>query len=76
MELNFEYSGQSEEKHECRSRREGDWVIYTCPHHDCDYERRFNVRTGEMEFHGISTEILHHGRSAPVGIDPVSINLN
>lgn len=44
----FEFNGLSDDTHECTSHREGEWMIFRCPH--CPgYERRFNWVTGEMQ---------------------------
>ncbi|MBK8426398.1 MAG: hypothetical protein IPL27_10725 [Lewinellaceae bacterium] len=49
------FKGLPSDTHHCTSHRDGDWVIWRCPH--CtDYERRMNWQTGEMRtLHGRST---------------------
>lgn len=53
--------GQSETHHECESRREGDWLIFSCPH--CpDYQRKYHLVSGEMQVRpGQDPTIQHHG---------------
>ena len=73
-ELNIDNSNQ--EKHECDSRKEGDWIIYTCCHPDCDYDRRFNVVTKKMEFHGTYSEIIHRGQFQATGLQLENLSSN
>lgn len=55
--------------HTCDSRREGEWVIWTCA--ECEsYERHMNLRTGEMWSQANHPEILHTGLHLPVGVSP------
>lgn len=52
------------ETHKCESRREGDWIIFTC--RECsDYERRYNWRTGSMKVTDPNPKINHNGEYAP-----------
>ena len=45
IEINL--TNSDDDRHECESTREGDWIIFTCPH--CPgYERRMNLRTRDM----------------------------
>lgn len=71
----LEFQGKEEfERHVCHGKREGDWLIFSCPH--CSYERRFNRATGEMKVrHGLPTA-LHSGQHLPVGIDFNTLNAN
>lgn len=73
-EIKMDNSNQ--EKHECDSRKEGNWIIYTCCNPDCDYDRRFNVITRKMEFHGTYSEIIHQGKYQPIGVQLDKLNLN
>lgn len=45
--------------HICRSRRDGNWIVYTCPR--CDYEMRENWKTGEMRVTNVKMDIRHSG---------------
>ena len=61
--------------HECTAERVGDWVVFTCPH--ClDYERRINLKTGDMKTHAPYNTIKHSGMFAPVGLQPEKYNPN
>lgn len=54
----------SETYHPCKSARDGDWIIFTCP--VCaDYERRINWRTEELRVKGGKPEIQHSGEYIP-----------
>ena len=55
--------------HECTAERDGDWVIFTCPHCD-DYVRRMNFKTGEMPPMKSWNDIPHRGLFVPVGLQP------
>ncbi len=61
---------ENELRHTCITSREGEWVIFKCP--ICkDYERRMNLRTGEMKSKiGMTNTILHSGMMMPVGLTP------
>ncbi len=72
----IDFKNSEEEKHICSSKCEGDWIIYKCSHPECDYERRFNFKTGEMSFIGTQTEILHKGEYLPDGIKSDNLNMN
>ncbi len=62
--------------HHCDVRREGDWLIFTCP--KCsDYYRAFNMRTGEMKVqYGTDPAILHHNSYTAPGWDTDSYQPN
>jgi hypothetical protein len=50
--------------HECEAYRDGNWIIFRCPH--CyDYERRLNWRTGEMNSRHSRAEVHHTGKYFP-----------
>ncbi len=56
------FTGLPEETHHCTSHRDGDWIVWRCPH--CErYERRLNGRTGEMKITRGSSEARHTGMS-------------
>ncbi|MFN0175766.1 MAG: hypothetical protein ACKVU0_14030 [Saprospiraceae bacterium] len=62
-ELSF--IGLPEETHHCTSYRDGDWIVWRCPH--CErYERRYNGRTGEMKIVRGGSEARHTGMSTQV----------
>lgn len=60
MKITFENNKRAA-VHSCESRREGDWIIYTCP--QCpDYERRHHLGKGEMIVEPArDPSILHQG---------------
>jgi hypothetical protein len=47
------------EQHECDGRREGGWIIYSCP--KCDYEMRKNPESGELIVENMKPSIRHYG---------------
>ena len=68
----FEFDNtSSENRHNCKSHKEGNWAVFTCPL--CPgYERRLNLLTGEVKTNpGDNPEILHSGTFVPVGLDSV-----
>ena len=55
-------------KHICNGRKEGNWIIYTCPL--CPgFERRFNSTTRTMITTGGEGMILHKGEYKGPGLD-------
>lgn len=59
------FHGLPEETHHCTSHREGDWIVWRCPH--CDlYERRYNWQTGEMRVRRGNADVPHTGMSTSV----------
>jgi hypothetical protein len=65
--FNIRLAGSGEEliHHECESRLEGDWIVFTCelcPGH----ERRLNWRTGRMSTTGATPHgVTHSGLHLP-----------
>lgn len=62
--------------HACYAEQEGDWVVFRCP--VCkDYERRMNIKTGEMQSQ-VSEEnkIPHHGFYIKPGFDNFQYSQN
>lgn len=58
----FQAQGFTEQSHQCTSHREGDWIVWRCPH--CNgYERRFNWVTNEMKVRNGGSSALHTGMS-------------
>ncbi|HHH49939.1 MAG TPA: hypothetical protein ENK52_03050 [Saprospiraceae bacterium] len=55
------------EKHICKSKLQGNWIVWKCP--QCDYVRRFNYKTKKMLVKGGRMEVMHSGQHAPTGID-------
>jgi len=51
------------ERHQCKSHRKGDWVVYTCP--QCDYELRDNLKTGETKILNSNPDVSHSGNYFP-----------
>lgn len=52
--------GLADSTHHCTSHREGDWIIWRCPH-CADYERRFNWQTGQMKVERGNSAAQHTG---------------
>ncbi|MFN0037477.1 MAG: hypothetical protein ACKVUS_20645 [Saprospiraceae bacterium] len=51
--------------HHCTSHRDGQWIVWRCPH--CErYERRFNWNTGEMRITRSDSNAQHTGMSTSV----------
>ncbi|MCA9734012.1 MAG: hypothetical protein H6696_04455 [Deferribacteres bacterium] len=58
------HENTSDTHHPCKSIRNGDWIVFTCPL--CpDYERRVNWRTKELTVKGSKAEIQHSGDYIP-----------
>jgi len=71
--MNFQSEGF--EKHTCKSRREGDWLIFECP--QCDYVRKWNPTTSEMNLVDSGDEnALHSGMHQPTGAQLEKYNPN
>jgi hypothetical protein len=67
---------ENELKHTCVVTHEGEWAIFKCPICD-DYERRINLKTGEMKSKiGIENTVLHNGMLMPTAIQPKLYNAN
>ena len=62
-------SNDPEQRHRCRSRREGDWAVFFCPF--CPgFERRINLRTGAMKTsQPTESFVLHEGFYLPAGLE-------
>lgn len=56
------FKGSPSEIHHCTSHREGDWMVWRCPH-CADYERRMNWQTGEMHIRRGQSAAQHTGVS-------------
>lgn len=54
-----------EEYHQCKAIRDGDWIIWQCEHEWCEFERRYNWRTGEMRVLNDKPTFHHFGSYAP-----------
>ena len=66
----FQFNAESPEtRHICESRKEGEWVVFVCPH--CpDFERRMHLKTGQMKTRPAADPyILHEGVFVPVGLE-------
>lgn len=74
MQLHF--SSGDPDSHTCESRREGAWVIFTCP--VCaEFERRINMETGELRtIPAADPCILHHGSFMPAGFEADHLGAN
>ncbi|MBK6931288.1 MAG: hypothetical protein IPH12_10645 [Saprospirales bacterium] len=68
MLFNFDTSGDTP-KHTCTARRDGVWVVFSCPL--CPgFERRMNIQTGVMRVKpGAHPQVLHQGSFTPVGLE-------
>lgn len=73
--MQITFSDPEQTYHYCESRREGDWIIYTCK--DCkDFERRYNWRTGEYKSKPASgSYIMHQGSYAPPALEGSALSL-
>jgi hypothetical protein len=62
------------EKHVCTSYRDGDWIIYSCPH--CDYELRENWRDGNLQVRNPKRDVRHSGTYFPEEYKEAFENIN
>jgi len=76
MKIELNNSSKDDAVHQCNSKREGDWLIFTCP--ACPtYERRLNVQTQEMRIkEGKDPFLRHTGSFVPVGLEGNYSTLN
>lgn len=76
MQIQFNPSQPDLESHTCESHREGDWLVFTCPH--CKtYERRINFKTGGMTSQpGEDPFIQHQGQFVPIGLENANASAN
>lgn len=65
MGIKIEFGDPSDvPEHECDVKREGDWMVFTCP--KCpEYERRINGRTHEMSVKKSYALVNHSGTYDP-----------
>jgi len=63
--FNMAFNKTSGIEHTCESHRDGDWIIYTCPHPQCDFEMRENWCTGELIVKNSKARINHSGSYFP-----------
>ena len=69
MQIRFKLNTEEGEFHACESHREGDWLVFTCPH-CAEYENRINFQTGERISHPVADPtIFHQGSHIPVGLE-------
>ncbi|MCA0235495.1 MAG: hypothetical protein LCH81_03855 [Bacteroidetes bacterium] len=61
MDARFSHA-PSQSQHYCTSHREGEWIVWRCPHCS-DYERRMNWQTGEMRIKRGASTAQHIGAS-------------
>lgn len=74
MQLHF--SSGSPDSHACESRREGDWIVFTCPQCE-EFERRINFETGEQHTTpSANPYILHQGSFMPAGFEADHLGAN
>ncbi len=75
MSQRFKFLNEEDfEKHLCEVKKEGDWLIFTCP--ECDYERRIHRFSGKMKVRQGAPNALHRGQYRPVGLDFSSLIAN
>ncbi|MEL6845823.1 MAG: hypothetical protein AAFP02_21665, partial [Bacteroidota bacterium] len=67
MSIEFDSSADPQFTHRCQSKRQGDWLIFSCP--KCPgFERRLNWKTGETKVtEGPDPQVRHRGSFIPVG---------
>ncbi len=71
--LDAQFVNTPEETHTCDSRREGDWIIFTCK--SCpDYERRYNYKTREMRVKNSTSHTHHVGHFVPKYLQNLNSN--
>jgi len=57
---NANFVDTPQESHTCEARKEGDWIVFTCP--ACpSYERRYNYKIRQMQVKNSSPAIKHTG---------------
>ncbi len=61
----IKFDSEATDYHKCQSYRDGDWIIFRCPHCS-DYERRLNWRTGEMKARNTGGHLRHMGTYVPL----------
>lgn len=64
----------SQVHHVCKSYRDGEWIVYYCPH--CNYEMRENWKTGENKIRNMKMNIRHSGFYFPVEYKDAFENVN
>lgn len=76
MRIQFQNDDPERAYHTCESRREGDWIIFTCPHCS-EYESRFNIKTEErISHHAEDPTVFHQGSFVPVGMEQLDYQPN
>jgi len=55
-------SKQHVERHQTEARKDGDWLIYSCP--QCDYQFWDHQKTGEIKIVNSKTNVRHFGTYA------------
>jgi len=67
MKTRLVFNTENTEKHVCKSRKEGDWLIFECP--KCGYLRHWNPKTNEMNLiNSGNARVLHNGSYEPIGL--------
>ncbi|MBK6621531.1 MAG: hypothetical protein IPG32_11880 [Saprospirales bacterium] len=69
MLIQIIHEDRDREMHKCESKREGDWIVFTCP--IClEYESRLNFKTKERISRPVNDpSIFHNGTFVPPGLD-------
>ncbi|MCB9283595.1 MAG: hypothetical protein H6563_05920 [Lewinellaceae bacterium] len=69
MDIQFSNQDEEREMHVCESRREGEWIIFTCPHCE-EYENRINLQTKERKCRKAKDPfIFHRGSFLPPSLE-------
>ena len=73
---NINFGNMDDDAHKCYGEQEGDWVVFRCPVCE-DYERRINLKTGEMKSQYDKDNVTqHHGFYMKPGLDSLSYSSN
>ena len=69
MEIQIQPVDKEREMHACTTSREGDWIVFTCPHCE-EYENRINFKTKERISRPVADpSIFHSGTFVAPGLD-------
>lgn len=76
MVIQFKNDDPEREYHTCQSRREGDWIVFTCSQCN-EYEQRINFKTQERISRPVDDPtIFHQGSFVPVGLESEQMHPN
>jgi len=76
LQVQIEHQDEEREMHPCECRREGDWIVFTCPL--CrEYENRLNLKTKERISRPVSDPyVFHSGTFVAPGLDDIETEPN